>query len=138
MKVKRPFRFEDMWLGTLLLRILWVVNGMSNEVAIFSLMNRLSYLMDDITNWNKSCFENVRQRMRALEKELESISNLPRMIENQQWEDGVRNQMTEWCIREEILWRQRSRVQWLKKGDKNTRFFHRGLLLDLDKMVLRV
>ena len=26
--------------------------------------------------------------------------------------------------REELMWRQRSRVQWLSKGDKNIHFFH--------------
>ncbi|GKC80562.1 hypothetical protein Tco_1131336 [Tanacetum coccineum] len=36
----------------------------------------------------------------------------------------LHQEMKELLTRGEILWRQRNRIQWLKEGDKNTRFFH--------------
>ena len=36
----------------------------------------------------------------------------------------VRREINEMLVREEVMWKQRSKALWLKCGDKNTKFFH--------------
>jgi hypothetical protein len=39
---------------------------------------------------------------------------------------AVTDKMNELLYREEMMWMQRSRIDWLREGDKNTNFFIAG------------
>ncbi|KAL9667385.1 hypothetical protein QQ045_001742 [Rhodiola kirilowii] len=69
-------------------------------------------------------FGNVKRRIGAVKAKLSALSELPRSQQNIDVEKALTEELDKWLAREEMLWRQGSRVKLLKQGDKNTKFFH--------------
>jgi hypothetical protein len=70
------------------------------------------------------------QKFGSVNKELKQIRERMAVIGENANDDQqvelyrLRTQMNEIIYREEMMWLQRSRIAWLKEGDRNMRFFH--------------
>jgi hypothetical protein len=56
------------------------------------------------------------------------IKNYSLIEELKEHENLLKQQLEEMSSQKEVLWRQKSDIQWLKEGDQNTKLFHRSTI----------
>lgn len=74
--------------------------------------------------WSKETFGHVRRKIETLRSQLGTLEEAD-PIQNREQILQVKRELDELLYREEMMWLQRSRITWLKEGDRNTKIFHR-------------
>jgi hypothetical protein len=127
---KSLFRFENMWL-----KVEGFVDRVKDWWASYSfpgspsqtLASKLKALKVDLKQWNINEFGNVHfkyQKLLSLH-ELETLGESRVLSEVEKTErTRLISEIETTIYLEEICWRQKSRVKWLKEGGKNTKYFH--------------
>ena len=129
---KSPFRFENMWLKSdgFVDRVnSWWNRHSFSGTPSYVFAKKLKALKEDIIQWNHQEFGNVRRRKKELLGTLElldakeGILGLTETERNEKNE--VRSQVEHLISLEEISWRRKVRMLYIKEGDNNTKFFHK-------------
>ncbi|XP_024043217.1 uncharacterized protein LOC112099919 [Citrus clementina] len=89
-----------------------------------------------LQRWSKQQFGNMMAKVNQLKRKLVEIKFNHVQYEAKNEIRNTEKQIENLLMDEETYWRQRSRVEWLKEGDRNTKFFYSKALAPMKKNMI--
>ncbi|XP_010666673.1 uncharacterized protein LOC104883809 [Beta vulgaris subsp. vulgaris] len=124
----KPFRFQAAWMNQIKFHE-FVYENWKKGAPIVPFLKEFALKLQ---KWNREEFHNIFRKKAELWARLEGVQSIlasGRQSHLAKLEAKLRREMDEVLNEEELLWFQKSRMEAISDGDRNTRYFHLSTLI---------
>ncbi|CAA0831791.1 Unknown protein, partial [Striga hermonthica] len=124
-RCKRRFAFDRRWVSkegfAEVVQKAWSIP--QSGTPFFRLKEKVKQTRIALLIWSSKFKSQNQEKIAALSNKLEEIREAGKADNWEEW-DSVSKELNDAYTYEEKFWAQKARVQWLKEGNSNTKFFH--------------